>query len=229
MGKYTLMNNNKNIIIKNTSEEFFKKNLKDIKQNHQLLRIDGLNCFVEVLDSMVYLNSPKFIINFIKYDPNAKAGSKFLDQIPIYIDYDKADALSSMILSGTLARIKLKASKEGQKELYRIMGGTLYNPNSKNARADKKDESRQFIIELGVKKAFGLIAMSGPGKKDDKGLIVPQYKQNEAEHKVIMGFSDEEMILFARAIQRKVQAMDLLNESIYQKQIKIMEKLKNEK
>lgn len=192
----------------------------------KLARFDGLNCFVEILDSMVYEKEPKFIFRFIKYDPNAQSGNKYTNDIRIFMDYDKADALAAMILSGTFARMKLLAQKEGKNQLYNVMGGTTKESlaHQKRTRKDGMDESRQLFIEAGMKSAFAMKAVSGPGKKDEKGLIVPQYLPNKAEQSVIIAFSEETFIAFARAIQRKVNAMDILRESRYQKQLQEYEK-----
>lgn len=189
------------------------------KIDFQLAKFNGKDCFVEILDSMVYLEKPKFIFKFIKYDESKPVGQRYVAEIPIYIDYDKADAFASMILSGTLARLKLAASKGGSKELYKVLGGTTRQSLLKQnrSRQDGKDESRQFIVEAGMRTAFAMKATLGAGEADAKGLIVPQGKP---EKQVIIGFSDEDIIAFARAIQRKVQAMDIIRESQYQKQLK---------
>lgn len=199
--------------------KFIKENGKEIL-NFQLARFDGRDCFVEILDSMVYLEKPKFIIKFIRYNPNAKAGNKYTAEIPIYLDLDRADALASMILSGTLSRIKM--TNPNAKVLFKDMGGTsrknLEKYNKK--RPDGLDESRQLIIEPGMKTAFVMKATLGAGEEDEKGLIVPK---GMPEQQVLIGFDDETIIAFARAIQRKVNAMDVLRESNYQKQLRAYE------
>ena len=88
------------------------------------------------------------------------------------------------------------------------------------------DESRQMFVEAGIKSAFAMKAMLGPGKRDEKGLIVPQYLPNKAEQQVIIAFTDETFIAFARTIQRKVNAMDVLEESKWQKELKAFEEKK---
>lgn len=197
--------------------------------DYQIARFDGKDCFVEILDSMVYLEKPKFVFKFIKYNPTANAGSKYVAEIPIYLDVERADALASMILYGTFARMKHAGNST---ELFKAMGGTTKEVLAKynKTREDGMDESRQLVIEVGRKTSYAMKAVLSAGKKDEKGLIVPQGKP---EKTVIIGFSDETIIAFARAIQRKVQAMDLLRECDYQRKLKAFEKkqqsLNNEK
>lgn len=192
---------------------------KGTRLDSQIARFDGRDCFVEILDSMVYLEKPKFIFNFIKYDESKPVGQKYIARIPIYVDYDRADAFASMVLSGTLDRLKFQANKTGAKELFKVLGGTTRQSLEKQnkARKDGLDESRQFIVEAGMRTAFAMKALLGAGETDSKGLIVPK---GMPEQQVIIGFSNETIITFARAIQRKVNAMDVLKESNFQREYK---------
>lgn len=191
------------------------------KPVYQIGRFDGNGCFMEVIASMAYLEKPKFILRFIKYDNNAKAGKKYTADISIYLKYDDADALSSMILSSYFERVKARNKKEGLNFIYKNLGGTSAEnlAKQKRSRVDGLCESRQFSIEEGQKVPYVFKAQIGPGNidKDGKGLIVPAGKP---EQYILIGFDEENIVRFARDIQRKVAAMDVFEEGVFQKQLK---------
>lgn len=199
----------------------FKEVKGKVVPYYQIARFDGNSSFMEVLASMCYLEKPKFIFRFIKYDDTKSEGNKYLADISTYIDYDDADALAELILSSYLERIKVKVQKEGKTEVYQELGGTTAAnlEKQKKPREDGLCESRKFSIEIGSSKPYVMKAQVGPGQidKDGKGLIVPCGKP---EKYVIIGFSEKDLVKFARAIQRKVQAMDLLAESKFQRELK---------
>lgn len=205
------------------------KNINGIvKPVYQIARFDGNNSFLEILASMCYLKKPKFIFRFIKYDDTKGTGNKYTADISTYLDFDDADALAEMILSSYLERVKVKIQKEGKTEVYQNLGGTPAEKLKKQnkERADGLCESRKFSIEVGSSRAFVMKAQLGPGQidKDGKGLIVPCGKP---EQYVMIGFSEHDLVKFARTIQRKVQAMDLLAESKFQKELREYNKKNN--
>lgn len=201
----------------------FAKINGETKPVYQIARFDGRGSFLEILASMSYLEKQKFIFRFIKYDETKPEGSKYTADISIYIDFDDADALAEMISTNYLERSKLELQKSGtgKTELYQNLGGTSAETLSKRgkSRADGKSESRKFSIEMGTAKPYVFKAQVGPGEidKDGKGLIVPCGKP---EQYIMIGFDHFNLVKFARTIQRKVQAMDLMAESKFQRELK---------
>lgn len=78
--------------------------------------------------------------------------------------------------------------------LFRQMGGTSAEKLKRQdkARSDGNGESRQIKLTVGEKKRYVLSAESGPGKQDEKGLIVPLYG-TKPEHRIIIGMSHDEI------------------------------------
>ena len=83
------------------------------------------------------------------------------------------------------------------------MGGTSAEKLLKNGRPrpDGKSLSRVFQLVPGSKADFLLVADSGPGETDEKGLIVPRFGKHPENHVVIsMGMSPFcELLLMTRA------------------------------
>lgn len=91
--------------------------------------------------------------------------------------------------------------------LFHQMGGTSSEKlnEQKKPRTDGNSESRQLKLMIGTKKRFVLNAESGPGRKDDKGLIVPLYG-NKPEHRIIIGMNNDELKGFALILKSHIQA-----------------------
>lgn len=78
------------------------------------------------------------------------------------------------------------------------MGGTAHPKN----RTDGKAESRTLSAQLGTNKPIALVASSGPGNVNDKGLIVPE----KPEHSVFITLSAEDIREVALMIKCNVEA-----------------------
>lgn len=91
--------------------------------------------------------------------------------------------------------------------LFHQMGGTSAEKlnHQGKSRNDGNGESRQLKLMVGTKKRFVLSAETGPGKKDDKGLIVPLYG-NKPEHRIIIGMNNDELKGFALVLNAHIQA-----------------------
>jgi hypothetical protein len=175
---------------------------KDLKVNTQLLRFDATNSFLEI-EGDAY-NIDHLRLGFITYDDKKEKGSRYTNNVDIYLEFAEALKLSELILSGRLVRVLDKNKKDAAatgaypKEAFKSQGGTYAE---KANRKDKKDLSRIMFVENSTKYAAMFKAISGPGKADKKGLIVPEYKFNNPEQRVIIPMSEENLLEFALTIK----------------------------
>jgi hypothetical protein len=171
---------------------------------NQIYRIDGSKCFVEVLNDSFPIG--KVHLGFYTYDMNKAAGSRFTNNVPIYIDIPDFLALCSEVQTGQLA---LKKENRSNFEFYyKNMGGTSALQLNKRgkARNDGMGISRQLKIIPGERYPFVLIAESGPGQANDKGLIVPKYKDGRPEQRVMVPMDGYTLKKFLLIIQAHIQA-----------------------
>lgn len=149
------------------------------RKAERICRKDGKNCFVEMLDSSFPID--KIQMDFISYDVNAAAGSRQTANIGIYLDADKFLGLVNKVrTSGKEYTKYCNDHPEFKKPLFEQMGGV--SAKSLKARGKERPDgmgiSRVFTISAS-KKGYFLTAKSGPGQEDEKGLIVPKYKEPE--------------------------------------------------
>lgn len=162
------------------------------KKVERICRKDGKNCFVELLDSAFGID--KFQLDFINYDTNAAAGSRQTANIKIYLDADKFLGLVDKVRhSGRDYTKYCAAHPEYKTPLFQQMGGVSSKILKARGqeRADGMGISRVITISAS-KKGYFLTAKSGPGKEDEKGLIVPQYK--EPEQKVTLALDHDTLM-----------------------------------
>ena len=146
------------------------------KNPNQIIRKDGRDCFVEVLNDSFEIG--KIHMRFIKYDTSRPSGSRSTNQVDIYIDASEFLVLAHEALFGILYNKVVQAAAEN-KPGFRVMGGTSVKRLAARdkARTDGKSLSRIFDITQSNKGYF-LTAKSGPGEEDAKGLIVPKFGNN---------------------------------------------------
>lgn len=184
---------------------------KDYTAN-QIIRLDGNKCFMEVLNDAFTIG--KVHMGFYTYDVSNAKGSRFTNNIQIYLGIPEFLALAQEISSGRLARkaqMSLEQSKQTQAfpaAVFESMGGTSAAKLRKmgQGRADKMGISRQFRINSGTKKPFLLNAEAGPGEADAKGLIVPRFKLGQGEHKVMVPVDHNMMLRMAETVRLHIQA-----------------------
>lgn len=176
----------------------------------QIIRLDGKNVFLEVMNNAFGIG--KVQINFIEYDATKETKSRILKNIPIYIDMDKFLVLTHDILSGRMAVLakkaqeaKVKGGYKYAKEIYQDLGGITAEKLKKRGkeRPDGMSLSRQFKITPGDKLPWILSAEMGPGKENEKGLIVPQ---GHPEEIVRVPLSDDDFKRFALVVQKHIEA-----------------------
>lgn len=169
----------------------------------QIIRKDGKDCLVEVNTQAFSIGKVQFV--FAKYNPNNPKGSRTTDRITIFLSFSAALEFAQSILDGRLAKQLAEASvkfqqtkKPWDKNVSISMGGTA---NPKN-RTDGKAESRTLSAQLGTNNPIALIASSGPGTVNDKGLIVPE----KPEHSVFISLSASDIREIALMIKAHVEA-----------------------
>lgn len=180
------------------------------KNYRQITRIDGKNCFLEIMSSA--FNIDKVQINFREYDVN-KQGEKFTQQIDIFVDIEDFLLIINDVLSGRIPQMILKEknrveneSKKTNKKVYPsekvldeyMQRGGMKAESLKKADAKRKAKglqtysemykipnggivSRQFKIVPGLKADLMLKAEAGIGAENETGLIVSKFGVNPAQ------------------------------------------------
>ncbi len=181
-----------------------------IKALGQVLRIDGKNCFAEVMLDAAAID--KILIHMVSYNANAAAGNRLTGDVSIYINVFDALVLSGDILSGKLKKIADKHKKDAEakaalpenngKRVYPEPAYILLGGTSGANTSDKKPISRQFKLSGGVSQPWVMEATSGPGKTIGKGLIAPDGLPTTI---VRLGLDDNTVKKFAYALEMCVR------------------------
>ena len=184
------------------------------EKKKQIIRKDGKNCLVEINSQSFTIGKVQFV--FSKYDPNKPKGQRTTDRVVIYLDFSAALEFSQSILGGRFSKELVMANKKFQetnqswdKDVVISMGGTA---NPKN-RTDGNAESRILKAQLGTKNPVALIATSGPGSANDKGLITP-LKGARVDHSVMIPLSAKDIREIALMIKTHVEAY-IFNEHVH--------------
>lgn len=172
----------------------------------QIIRKDGRNCLMEVNTQSFSIDKVQFV--FSNYNPSLPKGQRTTDRVVIYMDFPAALEFAQSVLDGRLSKQLVEANKKfGQtnkpwdKDVVLAMGGT---PNPKN-RTDGKAESRIMKAQLGTKNPIALIASTGPGSVNEKGLIIPE-KGAKTDHSVMMTLSAKDIREVALMIKAHIEA-----------------------
>ena len=172
----------------------------------QIIRKDGRNCLMEVNTQSFSIDKVQFVFN--NYNPSLPKGQRTTDRVVIYMDFPAALEFAQSILDGRLSKQLVEANKKfgetnkpWDKDVVLAMGGT---PNPKN-RTDGKAESRIMKAQLGTKNPIALIASTGPGSVNEKGLIIPE-KGAKTDHSVMMTLSAKDIREVALMIKAHIEA-----------------------
>lgn len=180
--------------------------MPDDRNQHQIIRKDARNCFVESLSDAFEIGKVHFA--FATYDLSRPAGSRQTNSIHIYIAVDEFLELCRKLNSGEL-RYMLQAKKKAGEttSLYQHLGGTSAEKLAKQgrSRADGKSLSRTVQLLPGNKSDFLFVADSGPGEANAKGLIVPKFG-NKPENHVAISMTMETLSQFFLLTQTHYQA-----------------------
>ena len=146
------------------------------QRNYQIIRIDGKNCFVEVMTGQFHKG--KVILNFEQYDESKAKGERTIARITYFVPFDKFLQLEQDIMNA----------------VYVDLTGTSSELLKKNnqARPDGNSESRQLKLIPGLKADFMLQAEKGAGEKSATGIIKPLYG-NKPEQKVAIPMSGDDL------------------------------------
>lgn len=194
------------------------------QRSHQIIRIDGQGCFVEVLNGHFHKN--KVLMNFEQYDDSKPKGQRTLARVMCFMPFDKFLLLSQDCKSGRLSKLAEKEKKDNKypNYIYRDLTGTAKELLEKNnqSRPDGNSESRQFKIIPGLKADFLFQAEKGPGKKEGvkNGIIKPLYGGNP-EVKIDIPMSNDSMKRFFITVEAHIIAY--LSSQYYLRAMKIEE------
>ena len=152
------------------------------KNQYQIVRKDARNCFVESLNDSFEIG--RIHLGFSTYDLNKPVGKRQTNNIHIYITVDEFLELCRKLTCGEL-RFLLQKRKENNDDtpIFQSLGGTSAEKLARQnrARADGMSLSRTVKLIRG-KADFLLVADSGPGATNDKGLIVPRFGSSPENH-----------------------------------------------
>ena len=157
-------------------------NTEDLNR-FQIIRKDARNCFVETKND--YFGFGKVHLEFTSYDTTRQPGQRQTNHVHSYIDVPEFLHLTNEALTGGLhIRAKQQREKNDSKPLYEHLGGTSAERLAQygRIRPDGKSVSRIVKLIWGQKVDYLLIADSGPGESDSKGLIVPRFGKNPEQH-----------------------------------------------
>lgn len=161
------------------------------RNQFQITRKDAKNCFVESLSDAFDIG--KIHLVFATYDTSKPVGQRQTNNIPIYITVDEFLELHRKVACGELRYIMQNKKKNADSTpLYQSLGGTSAERLAKQQRSRSDGMSQSRIVQLvcGSKVDFLLVAESGPGATNDKGLIVPKFG-NKPENRVAVGMTFE--------------------------------------
>lgn len=157
--------------------------MQDERNQDQIIRKDARNCFVESLSDAFGNGRAHFA--FATYDMNKPAGQRQTNNIHIYISVPELLELCRKLSCGELRYIMQQKKQTGDpKPIQEWLGGTSAEKLRQygKARPDGKSLSRVCKLLAGQKTDFLLVADSGPGDKDAKGLIVPRFGNKPENH-----------------------------------------------
>ena len=157
--------------------------MSEERNKNQITRKDDRGCFVESLNDAFVIGKTHFA--FASYDLSKPAGQRQTNNVHIYINVDEFLELCRKLECGELKYIMQTKRKSADKTpLYQSLGGTSAEnlKKQKRSRADGKSLSRTLQLICGSKSDFLLVADSGPGEADTKGLIVPKFGNKPENH-----------------------------------------------
>ena len=157
--------------------------MQEERNQSQIIRKDAKNCFVESLSDAFSKGKAHFA--FATYDVNKPAGQRQTNNVHIYISIPELLELCRKLTCGELRYIWQERKKTGDnRPIQEWLGGTSAEKLRQygKPRPDGKSLSRVCKLLAGQKTDFLLIADSGPGETDSKGLIVPRFGKNPENH-----------------------------------------------
>lgn len=168
---------------------------------NQIIRKDGLNCFMEVINSAFSIG--RVIFRFVTYDLKKPVGSRYTNDVTIYCTFEEFFRISYELLQSkkllaqmkqeqlnAQERSKISGKKEYAYPITLLQGGTSEKALAAKgkSRPDGLAIARTLKIFPGYKLPIMFRAEQGPGKSNPTGLIVP-VKGAQPEQLVQLGLS----------------------------------------
>ena len=153
------------------------------RNQHQIIRKDAKNCFVESLSDSFDKGKAHFA--FATYDLNKPAGNRQTNCVHIYISVPELLELCRKLSCGELRYLWQERKRANDnRPIQEWLGGTSAEKLLQygKPRLDGKSLSRVCKLVAAQKTDFLFIADSGPGEKDAKGLIVPRFGKKPENH-----------------------------------------------
>lgn len=153
------------------------------RNRNQIVRKDARGCFVESLSDAFGIGKVHFA--FAAYDMKRPSGQRQTDCVHVYMDVGELLELCREAESGELrAMLREKRQSGDRGAIYQHLGGTTADRLRAigRERADGMSLSRTFQLLPGAKSGFLLVAESGPGEENAKGLIVPRFGNKPENH-----------------------------------------------
>ena len=157
--------------------------MEEARNQHQIIRKDAKNCFVESLSDSFDKGKAHFA--FATYDLNKPAGNRQTNCVHSYIGIPEILELCRKLSCGELRYLWQERKKAGDsKPIFEWLGGTSAEKLAQygKPRPDGKSLSRVSRLLAAQKTDFLFTASSGPGEKDAKGLIVPRFGKKPENH-----------------------------------------------
>lgn len=157
--------------------------MNDERNRDQIVRKDARGCFAESLSDAFGIGKAHFA--FSAYDIKRPSGQRQTDCVHIYIDVSELLELCREAESGELRAMLREKRQSGEHgAIYQHLGGTpaVRLRAIGRERTDGMSLSRTFQLLPGAKAGFLLVADSGPGEENAKGLIVPRFGNMPENH-----------------------------------------------
>lgn len=157
--------------------------MNDERNRDQIVRKDARGCFVESLSDAFGIG--KAHLSFSAYDMKRPSGQRQTDCVHIYMNVGELLELCREAESGELREMLREKRQSGDRDaIYQHLGGT---PAERlraigRERTDGMSLSRTLQLLPGAKSGFLLVADSGPGEENAKGLIVPRFSNRSENH-----------------------------------------------
>ena len=164
--------------------------MEESRNQHQIIRKDNKNCFVESLSDAFEIG--KAHLAFATYDLNKPAGNRQTNCVHIYISIPEWLELCRKLACGELRYLWQERKKAGDnRPVQEWLGGTSAEKLLQygKARPDGKSLSRVARLCTAQKFDFLFTASSGPGDKDSKGPIVPRFGKKPENHVAVLAGS----------------------------------------
>lgn len=178
------------------------------RQGKQIFKIDGNNCFMEILNDRFF--EGKVVFNFSSYDKEKERGERIAQEIKFFLTFGDALTFCEMVLDGTFKRklhddrkayraSLLNEEKTGQKSTY--FYGNPYWALSRGTEASKlnpkredgKSESRKLSLQPGYVPKDRMLNPSDPKFKNKRKpnrfvIVCESGPGDKVESKVQGGF-----------------------------------------